>query len=60
VRHRSGQNVAADDDPVGVRSSHLVENRFERGKVAVDVVEDGDADGAPAFLNAELNSRIYP
>jgi hypothetical protein len=41
-RPRPRDDVAADDDRVHVRASHVGEHRLERGQVAVHVVEGRD------------------
>ena len=39
ARHRPGQNVAAYDHHFDARQPYLRQNRFERGKVAMNVVD---------------------
>jgi hypothetical protein len=39
--HRSWHDVAADDNSIYVFLSELVEDSFECGQIAVDVVEGG-------------------
>ena len=43
ARHRTWQNVAADDNPIDGGRADLGENGLERGEVAMNVVEDRDA-----------------
>ena len=43
ARHRARQHVAADDDAIDARETDVLEHGVERGQVAVDVVERGDA-----------------
>ena len=42
ARHRPGDDVTADYDRVGTFALDLLEHCFERGDVAVDVVQGGD------------------
>ena len=43
ARHRTWQNVAADDNSIDGGRADLGENSLERGEVAMNVVEDRDA-----------------
>ncbi len=51
VRHRPGEDVAADDDALDASGLDLLEHRLERRKVAVDVGDHCDADSTPARVS---------
>ncbi len=43
ARERAGDDIAAADDAVDFQRRHLGQHSLERGQVAVNVVENGDA-----------------
>jgi len=43
ARHRAGEDVAADHDPLDPGGADLREHRLEGGEIAVNVIERGDA-----------------
>jgi hypothetical protein len=58
---RPPREVAADDDKVRFLPPDLVQDRLERGRVAVDVGERRDSRGArpqPAFRIARISSHL--
>ena len=56
VRHRPRRDVAADHDRVRRVRAQLREHRLERGRVAVDVAEDGDRVGHGGHRTRSLDT----
>lgn len=46
ARHGAGDDISADHDAIHARAPNLLEHRFERWQIAVDVVDRGGAPDA--------------
>jgi hypothetical protein len=57
--HRARNHIATDHNLVYLCLTNILKNGFERGQVAVDVIERSDPHYKPSSLVTEINSRPF-